>query len=56
MNPGGSNKDRIGRYMIETAENEGKLRAGGAIVESTSATPASASPSLRRGRGTAASS
>ncbi len=36
MNPGGSNKDRIGLRMIETAEREGKLRPGGTIVEPTS--------------------
>ena len=36
LNPGGSNKDRIGMAMIEAAEREGKLRAGGTIVEPTS--------------------
>src|SRR5258708_24882336 len=36
MNPGGSNKDRIGLRMIEAAEREGKLRPGGTIVEPTS--------------------
>jgi cystathionine beta-synthase len=36
MNPGGSNKDRIGLAMIEAAEREGKLRPGGTIVEPTS--------------------
>jgi cystathionine beta-synthase len=36
MNPGGSNKDRIGLSMIEAAEREGKLRPGGTIVEPTS--------------------
>jgi cystathionine beta-synthase len=36
MNPGGSNKDRIGISMIEAAEREGKLRPGGTIVEPTS--------------------
>ncbi len=36
LNPGGSNKDRIGLAMIEAAEQEGKLRAGGTIVEPTS--------------------
>ena len=34
-NPGGSIKDRIGLAMIEAAEKEGKLKPGGAIVEST---------------------
>ena len=36
MNPGGSNKDRIGLAMIEAAEREGKLGPGGTIVEPTS--------------------
>ncbi len=36
LNPGGSVKDRIGLPMIEAAEREGKLRAGGTIVEPTS--------------------
>jgi cystathionine beta-synthase len=36
MNPGGSIKDRIGWYMIEKAEKEGKIKPGGTIVESTS--------------------
>ena len=34
-NPGGSIKDRIALRMIEAAEREGKLRAGGLIVEAT---------------------
>src|ERR1700685_2029999 len=36
LNPGGSIKDRIALRMVETAEREGKLRAGGVIVEPTS--------------------
>ena len=36
LNPGGSVKDRIGLAMIEAAEQEGKLRPGGTIVEPTS--------------------
>ncbi|HET7378012.1 MAG TPA: cystathionine beta-synthase [Anaerolineae bacterium] len=36
MNPGGSIKDRIGLRMIEAAENEGRLKPGGTIVEATS--------------------
>jgi cystathionine beta-synthase len=36
LNPGGSVKDRIGVAMIEKAEAEGKLKAGGTIVEPTS--------------------
>ncbi|MBY0369651.1 cystathionine beta-synthase [bacterium] len=36
MNPGGSIKDRIGKYMVEQAEAKGLLKPGGTIVESTS--------------------
>lgn len=36
MNPGGSIKDRIGIFMIEQAEREGKIKPGGTIVEATS--------------------
>jgi cystathionine beta-synthase len=36
LNPGGSNKDRIGLKMIEAAERSGSLRPGGTIVEPTS--------------------
>jgi cysteine synthase A len=35
-NPGGSIKDRIGLAMIEDAEQAGKLREGGTIIEPTS--------------------
>ena len=34
-NPGGSVKDRIGIYMIEAAEKEGKLKRGYTIIEAT---------------------
>src|SRR5437762_7605114 len=34
-NPSGSIKDRPARAMIEAAESEGRLRAGGTIVEAT---------------------
>lgn len=36
LNPGFSVKDRIGRSMIEAAEQEGILKPGGTIVEATS--------------------
>lgn len=36
VNPGGSIKDRIGKYMIDRAEKEGKLKKGGTIIEPTS--------------------
>src|SRR5205809_821310 len=36
LSPGGSVKDRIGLAMIEAAERDGRLKAGGTIVEPTS--------------------
>src|SRR5204863_9492504 len=36
FNPGGSVKDRIGLAMIEAAEQDGRLKPGGTIVEPTS--------------------
>jgi cystathionine beta-synthase len=36
LNPGGSNKDRIALSMIEEAEQAGRLKPGGTIVEPTS--------------------
>lgn len=36
FNPGGSIKDRIGKYMIEGAKKEGKIVEGGVIIEPTS--------------------
>jgi cystathionine beta-synthase len=35
LNPGGSVKDRIAKYMIEKAEEEGRLKPGQLIVEAT---------------------
>jgi cystathionine beta-synthase len=35
LNPGGSIKDRPALAMIEAAEREGRLKAGGAIAEAT---------------------
>ena len=34
-NPSGSVKDRIGKYMIECVEKEGRLKKGGTIIEAT---------------------
>ena len=34
-NPAGSVKDRIGKYMVEDAEQKGLLKKGGTIVEAT---------------------
>ncbi|MCW4016421.1 MAG: PLP-dependent cysteine synthase family protein [Candidatus Bathyarchaeota archaeon] len=36
FNPGGSVKDRITKYMIETAENNGQLKKGMTVIEATS--------------------
>jgi cystathionine beta-synthase len=36
FNPGGSVKDRIALRMIETAEEDGRIKSGGTIVEPTS--------------------
>ena len=36
FNPGGSVKDRICLNMVETAEQQGKLKPGATIVEPTS--------------------
>jgi cysteine synthase A len=35
LNPGGSVKDRAALFMVEQAEKDGKLKAGGTIVEGT---------------------
>jgi cystathionine beta-synthase len=35
MNPGGSIKDRIGRWLLEDAERRGCLQPGGLVVEGT---------------------
>ena len=34
-NPSGSVKDRTGLYMVRDAENSGRLKPGGTIVEAT---------------------
>jgi len=36
LNPGGSVKDRVARYLIESAEREGALKPGMTIIEATS--------------------
>lgn len=35
FNPGGSVKDRLGKYLVETAMKEGRLHKGATIVEAT---------------------
>ena len=56
MNPGGSNKDRIGLAMIEAAERDGLLGPGGTIVEPTSGNTGVGLAIAAAHRGTAASS
>lgn len=41
QNPGGSIKDLIALTMIEAAEQDGRLKAGGTVVEATTAIPVS---------------
>jgi cysteine synthase A len=36
LNPGGSVKDRVAKYLIEEAEHEGRLKKGSVIMEPTS--------------------
>ena len=36
LNPGGSIKDRVAKYIIETAEGRGELAPGQTIIEATS--------------------
>ena len=36
LNPGGSIKDRIGKYMLDQAIERGDLQPGGTIIEGTS--------------------
>ncbi len=36
MNPGGSIKERIGKFILDRAVKEGKLKPGGTIIEGTS--------------------
>jgi cysteine synthase A len=36
LNPGGSIKDRVAKYILETAEGTGQLKPGMTIIESTS--------------------
>ena len=35
QNPGGSIKDRVGLYLIESAERAGHIKAGGTLIEAT---------------------
>src|SRR5690606_13461740 len=35
QNPGGSIKDRVGLYLVEAAEREGRIKPGGTLIEAT---------------------
>src|SRR5579862_2065056 len=35
QNPGGSIKDRVGLYMVEAAEREGRIKPGATLIEAT---------------------
>jgi cystathionine beta-synthase len=35
QNPGGSIKDRVGLYLIEAAERDGRIKPGGTLIEAT---------------------
>ena len=50
-NPAGSSKDRVAKYMIAAAEREGKLRAGGTIVEPTSGNTGIGLAAIARAKG-----
>jgi cysteine synthase A len=52
LNPSGSIKARIAKYMIERAEREGLLRPGDTIVEASSGNTGNAMSMVRRGRAT----
>lgn len=36
MNPAGSSKDRVAKSILDKAEKDGKIKAGGTVIESTS--------------------
>ena len=50
-NPAGSAKDRVAKYMIAAAEKEGKLAAGGTIVEPTSGNTGIGLAAIARAKG-----
>ena len=50
-NPAGSSKDRVAKYMIAAAERDGRLRAGGTIIEPTSGNTGIGLAALARGKG-----
>jgi cystathionine beta-synthase/cysteine synthase A len=51
MNPGGSIKDRIVRYILDDAERRGLLRPGATIVENTSGNTGAAIAMIAAARG-----
>lgn len=51
LNPSGSVKDRIAKYMIDRAEEEGKLQSGGTILDFTSGNTGIATAAIANARG-----
>lgn len=51
QNPGGSVKDRAAKYMIETAERDGRLQPGATVIESSSGNTGIALAMICRMRG-----
>jgi len=51
LNPSGSIKDRIAKYIIEEAEASGKLQPGGTIVENTSGNTGAAAAMIAAAKG-----
>jgi cysteine synthase B len=51
FNPAGSIKDRVAKYLIESAEAEGKLHGGSIIIEPTSGNTGIALAMLARVKG-----
>ncbi|CAM9430599.1 unnamed protein product, partial [Discosporangium mesarthrocarpum] len=51
LNPGGTSKDRIAANMIREAEESGRLKPGGTVVEGTSGSTGIALASLCRAKG-----
>lgn len=51
LNPAGSAKDRVAKYMIDYAEKEGKLKPGAVIIEPTSGNTGIGLASIAASRG-----
>jgi len=51
LNPGGTSKDRIAKRLLVEAEDEGKLKQGGFVVEGTSGSTGIALTAQARAKG-----